>query len=201
MKIFKKAACLTLSLVMLLGLSGCAPKNFNHKAIEKLAKTLEIDEYDDYEGIYDDIGQMNKEGEGYFYATDDEAQEYYDIILNRFKQYEDYDVSEFSVMAFDDESQNYLFLATFESPEEAKSFYKAYKKQNNFENSGKEDNYSYAGYYSEIDDDRFNARSVYLKDDMVLIIICMKQDIDTDLLSPICEELDIANPMDFGEED
>ena len=113
MKIFKKATCLTLSLVMLLGLSGCAPKNFNHKAIEKLAKTLKIDEYDDYEGIYDDIGQMNKEGEGYFYATDDEAQEYYDIILNRFKQYKDYDVSEFSVMAFDDESQNYLFLITF----------------------------------------------------------------------------------------
>ena len=32
---------------------------------------------------------------------------------------------------------------------------------------------------------------------MVLIIICMKQDIDTDLLSPICEELNIDHPKTY----
>lgn len=197
MKTLKKMLCLGISLVLLLNTGACSLKkdDFSHENFCKMAEEFDIDEYEDDEGIFRDINMMSHEAAGYITVKGDRAQEYYDVLINRFKDYEEYKISKFTAIACSDGWQNYFFLMTFESKREASDFFDEYIDQRKVFDDD-EDDYSYAISGREFHDDGSSRRqrydAAYLKDDKVIVIVSITA--DTTVMEDFCEYLDIIAP-------
>lgn len=198
-KLLKQMACLSLSTILLINSSACTKKieRFSHENIIKMAEEFDIDEYDDENDLFNDIAYMSKESCGYVTVTDDDATEFYDRLINRFKSYKDYDILEFTAIAYSDGWQNYLFFMTFESERKASKFFDEFVDHySELEENDDEDDYLYAisGKDPDADDERHGYKGAYLQGDKVLLIMSITA--DTDAIDDFCEYLDIISPAE-----
>ena len=131
MKTFKKIACSVLALGLVMGLTACKPKAFEYQKMVDFLEDQDMDDYDDYDDFirdYSDAIGMGRDIDGiYIHCDGKDAQDVYDVVLNRFGDFPDYDVEESIAFAMHDEGGfgiGYLF--TFEDEKEAEKLFKKY---------------------------------------------------------------------------
>lgn len=200
MKTFKRLICTVLTATMIFGLTACKAKEFDHKMFADFCEEQDFDEYDDIEDFYEEYGKIisfRAAEEGvYMYATKSDAQDLYDDVLNRFKEFPDYDVSEATLFAYTDMDQLSIgYLYTFEETKEAeKLFKKVSKRYAEDGESGEEKGYSYCIMDGESSYGREILTGVYLKGNTVLIIRSMGG--DSDLADDMCESFKVISPSE-----
>ena len=200
MKVFKKIACSVLALGLVLGLTACKTKEFDHKMLADFCEEQDFEEYDEYDDFFEEYGKIisfRAEEEGvYMYATKGDAQDLYDDVLNRFKDFPDYDVSEATLFAYSDKDQLTIgYLFTFEETKEAEKLFKKYSRQFADEGeSGEEKGYSYSIETGDGPSGKDTLTGVYLKGNTVLIIRSMGG--DSDLADDMCETFKVISPSE-----
>lgn len=131
MKLLKKTLGITLLFVMGLSLFGCdkltlakKPDLFSTENLIKAAEDRDYEEYEDSQIFLKQVSDMVKDGHGYYVAEDEEeAQYFYDVLINRLGTFDDYDVVDFTIVSAGDDAQEYFFLVTFEDEDDAEDFY------------------------------------------------------------------------------
>lgn len=200
MKTFKKIACSVLALGLVMGLTACKPKAFEYQKMVDFLEDQDMDDYDDYDDFirdYSDAIGMGRDIDGiYIHCDGKDAQDVYDVVLNRFGDFPDYDVEESIAFAMHDEGGfgiGYLF--TFEDEKEAEKLFKKYGKAfaDDGEN-GEEKGYS---YYIEAGTGTANKdlySGVYLRGNTVIIIRTMG--VDDEFVDDFCEVYGIISPTE-----
>ena len=200
MKTLKRLTCAVLAAAMIFGLTACKAKEFDHKTLSDFCEEQDFEEYDEYDDFFEEYGKIisfRAEEEGvYMYATKGDAQDLYDDVLNRFKDFPDYDVSEATLFAYTDMDQLCIgYLFTFEETKEAEKLFKKFSKiYADDGESGEEKGYSYSIEDGETTSGREMLTGVYLKGNTVLIIRSMGG--DSDLADDMCETFKVISPSE-----
>lgn len=200
MKTLKRLTCAVLAATMIFGLTACKAKDFDHKMFADFCEDQDFEEYDDIDDFFEDYGKIisfRAEDEGvYMYATRGDAQDFYDRILNRFKDYPTYDVSEATLFAYSDKDQLTIgYLFTFEETKEAEKLFKKYSRQFADEGeSGEEKGYSYSIETGDGPSGKDTLTGVYLKGNTVLIVRSITK--DSDLVEDMCETFKVISPTE-----
>ena len=200
MKTFKRLICAVLTATMIFGLTACKAKEFGHKMFADFCEDQDFDEYDDIDDFYKEYGEIisfRAEDKGvYMYATKGDAQDLYDDVLNRFKDFPDYDVSEATLFAYSDTDQLTIgYLYTFEETKEAEKLFRKFSKRYAKDGeSGEEKGYSYSIDAGKGASGKDMYTGVYLKGNTVLIIRSMGG--DSDLTEEFCEHFNVISPAE-----
>ena len=200
MKVFKKIACSVLALGLVLGLTACKAKEFDHKMLADFCEEQDFEEYDDFDDFYaayGDIITFHASEEGvYMYATKGDAQDLYDKVLNRFGDYPTYDVSEATLFAYSDKDQLTIgYLFTFEETKEAEKLFKKYSRGFADDGeSGEEKGYSYSIETGDGPSGKDTLTGVYLKGNTVLIVRSITK--DSDLVEDMCAYFKVISPTE-----
>lgn len=196
-----RAMSITLTFVLTLVMAGsfvsCSRAKhdiFTHKAIVQMAQDLDVDEYEYFKSIYDDVSSMSTDANGYFSVTGHKAQQYYDLLVNRMRNFGDYEISEFTVIAKGEKGQNYVFFMTFADEDDAGACFEEYLSYGEWDDDGTTDDYSYAVRCNEVSSDRTNIRGVYLHGDKLLITISITKNLA--VAESIYEYLGVESPLD-----
>lgn len=200
MKTIKRLTCAILAAAMIFGLTACKAKEFDHKKLSDFCEEQDFEEYDEYDDFFEEYGKIisfRAEDEGiYMYATKGDAQDLYDDVLNRFKDFPDYDVSEATLFSYGSKEQltvGYLF--TFEETKEAEKLFKKYSRGFADDGeSGEEKGYSYSIEAGDGPSGKDTLTGVYLKGNTVLIIRYMGK--DSDLVEDMCETFKVISPTE-----
>ena len=202
MKTFKKIACSFLALGLVMGLTACAPKTFEHQKLIDFLEDQDFDdskELEDYYYDYSDIityGRTDDDG-AYVHCEGKDAQEVYDRITNRFGNYPDYDVEEATTFCFRDGkgfAQGYLL--SFEDIKDAEKFFKKYiESMPDDGEDGDEKGYTYYIYSSTSSRDIESYSCVYLRGNTVLIMISVG--VDADLTEDFREAFGVKSPTEL----
>ena len=197
MKIARKVISLVLVLAMAAGMTGCGQKNFSHKTLVKAAKKLDLEESSDNEEFYENFGVKNHWKEAYISVKDEDAQDIYDVYVNRWKDLPGYDVPEATAIAiYNDDGLYMVSLLTFESETRAKKFYKKYVDAYVAEgDDGEENGYTYTIYSYDSGNGKFRMTGVYLKGNTVLTMRGATS--DQDIAETICKEFKIISPLEY----
>ena len=201
MKTFKKIACSVLALGLVMGLTACAPKTFEHQKLVDFLEDQDLDDVDDSDDFlrnYSDVIGMSRNIDGmYIHCDGRDAQEMYDKVLNRFGDFPDYDVEEtVTFVLHDDEGIGIGYLFTFEDGEEAQKLFKKYGKA--FADDGEKGEEKTYSYYIEAGDsaaDKDMYTGVYLRGNTVLIIKTMG--LDSDFVDDFCEVYGVISPTEL----
>ena len=202
MKTFKRIACSFMTVVMLAGLTACAPKAFGHKKFAEFCDKHDFEEYDDsydYEKAFADI-IINKAKDGhYIIATKSDAQDLYDVVFNRFNDYPDCDVEEASEFIYSSKDElTYAHLYTLEDEKEAgRVFRKIARKADDIWEKGEEKGYSYIISRKENASHKTVLTGIYLKGNTILYIRTIGEDFE--LTEEFCKHFNIISPAEAEE--
>ena len=98
MKAFNKIACSFLAIAVVMGLTACAAKTFDHQKLTGLCKSAKLEESSDFDEYYKTYRKVSagskKENGAYFTGTKSDAQNVYDNVLNLFEGLPSHDVEE-----------------------------------------------------------------------------------------------------------
>ena len=199
MKALKKITCAFLALAMVMGLTACAPKTFDHKKAIKYCEGEGYELYDDVDDYSDDFEEIilgNDPGEGaYIHAVKDDAQDIYDDVFNRFDGYPSCDVNEATSFIYYDEGlfiQGYVL--TFDEAKDAEKVFKTYSKKLKDEGEkGEEKGYSYFIIERKYGDIKQYC-GIYLKNNSVLFIQTNAKKSKT--VDGICENFGVISPSE-----
>ena len=203
MKTFKRLACSVLALTMVLSLTACSSKSFNHKKMVKFSEDQDYEMFDDVDDYSESFGEIiigNNPGDGaYMSATGKDAQEIYKYVFNRFDNFPSYDdeVTEATSVIFYDDDDTFVqfYLLTFEDSKYAEKLFKKYSKiYEDFDaEEGEEKEYSYCIYSTDIygEDEYYG---VYVKGNSFMYLQTMN-DAD-ELADEICKSYGIISPTE-----
>ena len=202
MKAFKKIACSFMALTMVIGLTACAPKTFEHKKLTDFLDDLDFDSCDEPEDFYADYGTIIASGRGdnlegsYIHCEGRDAQEIYDTVFNRFNDYKDYDVEEATAFCLRDETGLGIgYLLTFEETKDAEKIFKKFAKDYIDDGEkGEEKTYS---YYIEADTSVTSKEiygGIYIRGNTVLIIRTLG--VDSDFADDFAEVFGVISPTE-----
>lgn len=197
MKTCKKALSLILAATMILSFTGCGSKKFSHDKVAKFARDNELTEFDDAQAICDEMDTYLYVCKCFNHSTGDDAQIIYDHLVNTFDYLPFLDPVETSVFYIDDKfGYDLTVLMTFESEEDAQTFFDGYSDvyMDNGE-TGEMNGYTYAFFREEYDERSDGSFAVYICGDMVLVI-------ETIVYNPkhvndFCDTFGVASPYDF----
>ena len=200
MKTLKKITCAVLALTMVIGLTACSSKGFDHKKMVEFSEDQDFDEMDDSDEYVKEYGVLtagrSKSDGIYISCTGSDAQDVYDTVLNRFGDFKSYDVDEATSLFYaNKEGYCMAFVFTLEDPKDAEKLFKKYSKR--FADDGEEEKGK--GYTYVIDSgngtkDRESFCGVYLKSNTVIIIRAMTSDSDT--IDELCKKYNIISPTE-----
>ena len=201
MKTIKRITCTFLAFAILIGLTACAPKTFEHKKLAKFCQKQGFEELDKAKSFctfFSGSMYRDNDGEGaYAHLLKREAQKVYDEYLKySTTETQDYDVTEVTAFVYVDEDMDfYGFLYTFENEREAKKSFNNYGIHYiTIDGKGKEETYSY--YIANYDNYRdMNVyEGVYLKGNTLLIVECVCD--DSDMVDAFCKIFGVISPSD-----
>lgn len=205
MKVFKKIACSVLALGLVLGLTACSPKAFDHQKFIDFCEDQDFNECDERDDYYRDFSNIitghTPEPEAGLYISCDgkDAQDIYDVILNRFGDFDDYDVEFSSSFAYcDGKGFSLSCLFTCEDKEDAQDLFKELGKTYADDGEhGDKKGYSYYIEAGETDSDaqRKVYTGVYLRGNTVLFIRSVG--VKADFVDDFCKAFDVISPTDL----
>lgn len=200
MKTFKKLACAALALTMVIGLTACSSKGFDHKKMIEFSEDQDFDEMDDSDEFVREYGNLaagrSKSDGIYISCTGSDAQDVYDIVLNRFGELKSYDVEEATALFYSNrEGTCMAFVFTLEDEKDAEKLFKKYgKKFARDGEEGKEKGYSYIIESGSGTKSKDTLCGVYLKNSTVIIVRALVS--DTDPIDDLCKKYNIISPTD-----
>lgn len=203
MKTFKKIACSVLALGLVMGLTACAHKTFDHQKFIDFCEEQDFNDCDDSDEFFEDYsrvitGSGSDSDDGSYISCDGkDAQEIYDVVINRFGDFPDYDMEKSSSMAFcDGKGFGIACLFTCEEERDAEKLFKklgkAYAEDGE---NGDEKGYSYYIDSFENSSGREWYTGVYLKGNTVLYIRALG--VDDVFVADLCEAFDVISPTDL----
>ena len=198
MKAFNKIACSFLAIAVVMGLTACAAKTFDHQKLTGLCKSAKLEESSDFDEYYKTYRKVSsgskKENGAYFTGTKSDAQNVYDNVLNLFEGLPSHDVEEATTfISSDDDGMFAGFVFTLEASEEAEKLFEEYSAAYiGNGNNGKEKGYVYSISSSESKSGRTDLNGVYLKENTVLILRGMSE--DTGFAKKFCKTFGVRSP-------
>ncbi len=200
MKFFRKGICLFLTVIMALSLAGCGKKELSHEKMNVLVDEFDFEEYDDVEDFIIHLSRFTGFENGYISAEEDDAQELYDIAINRMHQYPSYNIDQATLFFVGEGEMVFGYLLTFEKDKKAEKFYDYYT-EDDFEDgkTGEKDGYSYAIEIGEESSSKIALDGAYLQGNKVFILRGLVK--DTDFIDDLFKELDLISPTEADQED
>lgn len=197
MKTVKRIACSFMALALVVGLTACSAKPFDHQTMVDYAEEEDFDELDEPEDFIVEYGELlgGSGGDGIYISCDGkDAQYIYDKDINRMGDFPDYDVDEATTMFFASENgYGLFFVITFEETKDAEKFYKKYTDafaSNSEEGKSKGITYSLEhGGGTKSKESYFGA---YLNGNTVLVVRAMVE--ETDYVDGICKAYGVKSP-------
>ena len=199
MKVADKNVCAFLAIAVIVRLTACGSKSFEHqKLIEFCIREdcVESPDFDEYYKSYRRLSSGNEDENGaYFAGTGEDAQDIYDYTLNLFGGLPPCSVEEASSFIFsDDDGIGAGFLFTLKDPEEAEKLFAEYKNAYMEEGSdGKEIGYEYCIEAEELKNGRTDVNCAYLKNNSVLLLKCISR--DTGSARNFCKTFGVRSPI------
>ena len=199
----KKIVCALLVLTVLIGMTSCASKGFDHKKMVKFSEKQDFEVFDDPEDFlkeYNRIILNKRPDEGaYITATKSDAQEIYDKLLNPVNSLPSCDIDELTTVSCNNDERMLMgVLMTFEETKEAEKFYKKFsKKYLSKGDKGEQKGYSYTIYEDEMSKDKTLYWGIYLKGSTVLMVRSICRDMDPDLIDDLCKTYGVISPSEY----
>ncbi|MBO7453009.1 MAG: hypothetical protein J6U54_21970 [Clostridiales bacterium] len=193
---------------MVFGIAGCSLFKKDRVTHENFCAALEktgAEKTDDLDDVYSAVSRMySEEDDGIYFTSedDDDAQDIYDILFNRFNQHPDADIEKSTVYYYtntEDKCQILMFVFTFEKEKKAQKIFDSLDENISDDedaDSGKIDEYEYSiSYYKE--DSRAFADGLYISGNNVLYIRSISKTGDgTDRVDDIVKEMGLISPCD-----
>ena len=198
MRVFNKIACSFLAIVMIMGLTACGSKTFEHQKMTgfcKRANLEEISDFDEYYKTYRKLSAGSRSDNGaYFTGTGDDAQNTYDYVLNLYEGLPSHNVEEATAFIISNDDGMYAgFVFTLEDSVEAGELFAEYTTAY-FDNgnNGKEKGYVYFVESDELKNGRTNLSAAYLKNNTILILRGVSK--DTKFANDLCKTFGVRTP-------
>lgn len=197
MTALKKSVCIILVFAMVIGLTSCTSKSFEHKRFVAFCEKQGFEEYDDTEDFLEALGNvyMSKEESCYITGTNDDAQELHNAV-DRPWGLAEYDVEEISIFGYRSEvDYSIAQLLTFKDEKEARKYFKNYAKlySSNGE-KGEQNGYSFSiKCAASVRAGQTDTVGVYLKGNTVLIINSYGTDFE--LIEAYCKYFHVISPV------
>lgn len=176
MKTIKRIIAVTLVLSTLFCIAGCKKNaSFTHESARAAFKKNGAEETEDISKIYQAFSRNNNEG-GIYYTSKDgtEAQQMFDSIVNRFKQYNEAEVETFTACVIchhKEKATTYFYMFTAKNEKDAKKHFDEISESaadSTYTDSGEKSGYKYTiGYESG---DRCFIEGAYLKGNIVILV-------------------------------
>lgn len=198
MKTLKKIACSVLALCLVMGITSCAPKTFEKQKLIDFLEDRDFDDYDEPEDFYEVFSSFlsGVEGSSYIWCDGRDAQNVYDVIINRFGDMPDYDVEETVTLAINDgEGYGYGSLFIFEDTKDAEDFFEEYGEI--YADEGEEGDGKGYSYY--ISSDESAAGRVYYCADYICgntVLVMRIINVDSDFVDDLCKVYGVKSPTE-----